>query len=209
MKKEIKNRIKRNKEQRKKKWEEKKSQIEETRRKEEEKQHVFDIFSELHLMNINKNKIYFQLIPSAAFGQKVKTVIGDYQWTKLSKKIRNEANYTCFYCGEVHPEKYGTEAHEIWNWNISTKTQELKNIVCVCKKCHMTVHPGANSYFKNFTWEDIKENYKRINKTNDEETEQDLLAARLYREILNKYNWKLEENLREKIELKYFNTIKF
>lgn len=145
--------------------------------------------------------IYFQLIPPRAFGQKIKTLIGDYNWQKISKKVREDANYTCAYCGEYHPEKWGTDAHEEWDWDFETGTQKLKSIKCVCKRCHMTVHPGANNYFGNFDIEDIVKNFCKINKCEEDFFDAALMISRFYQSYLNQKDWKLEEDLAKKVKI--------
>lgn len=153
--------------------------------------------------------IYFQLIPPRAFGQKVKTVVGDYTWQKISKKVREDANYTCAYCGEYHPEKWGTDAHEEWDWDFETGTQKLKAIKCVCKKCHMTVHPGANKYFDRFDFEDIIKNFCKINKCEEDFCANALKISRVYQNYLNQKDWKLEENLAKKVKIEYLGIVEF
>lgn len=78
--------------------------------------------------------------------------MGDSAWSELSKKIRKEADYVCAYCGERHPEKWGTNAHEEWQYIVLESTKEicvyLRDIKCVCRECHDIVHPGVASMFR-------------------------------------------------------------
>lgn len=153
--------------------------------------------------------IYFQLIPPRAFGQKVKTVVGDYTWQKISKKVREDANYTCAYCDEYHPEKWGTDAHEEWDWDFETGTQKLKAIKCVCKRCHMTVHPGANNYFGRFDFEDITKNFCKINNCEEDFCANALKISRVYQSYLNQRDWKLEEDLAKRVKIEYLGIVEF
>lgn len=177
----------------------------EAEQKEKQIQEIVSLYKE----SIEIFPIFFQLIPPRAFGQKVKTIVGDYNWQKISKKVRESANYTCAYCGEYHPEKWGTDAHEEWDWDFETGTQKLKAIKCVCKKCHMTVHPGANNYFGRFSPEDIIENFCKINKREEDFFTSALTISRVYQSYLNQRDWKLEEDLAEKVKIEYLGIVEF
>lgn len=89
--------------------------------------------------------------------------MGDFAWNELSKKIRKDADYVCAYCGERHPEKYGTNAHEEWQYIVLESTKEicvcLKDIKCVCRECHDIVHPGVSSMFRKIN----TEKFMRVN----------------------------------------------
>lgn len=91
--------------------------------------------------------------------------MGESAWNELSKKVRKEADYVCAYCGERHPEKYGTNAHEEWQYVISPPKKEievyLRDIKCVCRECHDIVHPGVASMFRPIN----TEKFTRINST--------------------------------------------
>ena len=78
--------------------------------------------------------------------------MGDLAWNELSKRVRKEADYVCEYCGERHPEKYGTNAHEEWQYIVLKPEKKievyLRDIKCVCRECHDIVHPGVASMFR-------------------------------------------------------------
>lgn len=92
--------------------------------------------------------------------------MGDSAWSELSKKIRKEADYVCAYCGERHPEKYGTNAHEEWQYIILPENKNievyLRDIKCVCRECHDIVHPGVASMFRKVNTKKFME----VNKNN-------------------------------------------
>lgn len=118
-------------------------------------------------------KINFSLIPRAAYGQKLKSVTGEREWLSISTKIREKADYVCSCCGERHPEPYGTHAHEIWEFNQRTKTQKLKDIVCVCANCHEVIH-FLNSKLPQAT---LVDRYITINDMSKEEGLRDYKVA--------------------------------
>lgn len=163
-----------------------------------------------HFDNIKERKIYLQLIPRTAWNSNLRTLLGNGYWNLISAKVRKDANYTCAYCGEYHPEKYGTEAHEEWEWDLNNGIQKLKAIKCVCKKCHMTVHPGCNQVKGIFTDEEIRDNYAEINGITDEkEVSLDFYAAKNYHILTSCFDWKIEEGLKDKIIEKYLSIVEF
>ena len=134
-----------------------------------------------------------------------------WYWKKLSKTLRERANYTCAYCGEYHPEPYGTALHEEWEyefekidgkWNGTFKLKELK---CVCKKCHNVCHPGAAAYFENREIERIIERYCKINNVSEDDAYDEFVMTKARRDMLAKNisEWKLEDDILNKIEDKY------
>lgn len=103
--------------------------------------------------NSEKWTCYKMPVQSIPFERRnLRLEMGDSAWNALSKKVRSEADYVCAYCGERHPEKYGTNAHEEWQYIILKQAKEihvwLRDIKCVCRECHDIVHPGVSSLYR-------------------------------------------------------------
>lgn len=149
-------------------------------------------------------KLPFQWIPK--FHLNARKAMGDYDWTKLSKEIRQKANYTCEYCGEYHPESHGTECHEEWDYLLKEGKgiYVLRNLKCVCKKCHSVCHPGATQFFGRDV-EEALNRYCAINKVDKKTMIKELYESKAIRDYLasSVQEWELEENIFDKIEVKY------
>lgn len=151
----------------------------------------------------------FQWIPK--FSLAARTAMKPYYWTKLSKKLREKADYVCAYCGESYPEPWGTALHEEWKYTVEKiddkliGTYHLKSLKCVCKKCHNVCHPGAAGYFDGIDINDIIERYCKINKVNDEQAIEDFQITKARRDYLAREvdDWKLEDGILNKIENEY------
>lgn len=152
-------------------------------------------------------KLPFQWIP--CFGLAARTAMVKSDWDKLSKKIRQDANYVCEYCGEQHPEPWGTECHEEWEYSIEKiddewkGTYHLRALKCVCKKCHEVCHPGS-TVLNGGDIEEVFERYKRINDVDDDTLNLDYTATKYRRDKLSMIkDWQLEDSLLKKIEKQY------
>lgn len=148
----------------------------------------------------------FQWIPK--FHLAARTAMTDYYWQKLSKTLRERADYICAYCGERHPESYGTALHEEWNYLVDENhngTFELKSLKCVCKKCHNVCHPGASAFFGESDINEIIERYCKINDVDEDTAKIDYVLTKEYRDTLAKQvnEWKLEDDILDKIENEY------
>lgn len=148
----------------------------------------------------------FQWIPK--FHLAARNAMSDYYWTKLSKTLRERADYVCAYCGERHPESYGTALHEEWNYLVDENnngTFELKSLKCVCKKCHNVCHPGASAFFGESDIDEIIERYCKINKVDEDTAKVDYVLTKGYRDALATQvnEWKLEDGILDKIENEY------
>lgn len=59
-------------------------------------------------------------------------------WDKLRKMVYSRADRKCEICsagGQV-------SCHEVWEFDIVTRTQKLKYLMCICSDCHRAKHYG-------------------------------------------------------------------
>lgn len=151
----------------------------------------------------------FQWIPK--FNLAARTAMKGYYWDKLSKTLRERADYVCAYCGERHPEAYGTALHEEWKYTVEEVddkligTYHLKSLKCVCKNCHNVCHPGAASYFEGKSIDEVIERYCKINDVDEDTAKIDYMLTKEYRDTLAVQvdDWKLEDGILDKIENEY------
>lgn len=151
----------------------------------------------------------FQWIPK--FNLAARTAMKGYYWDKLSKTLRERADYVCAYCGERHPEAYGTALHEEWKYTVEEVgdkligTYHLKSLKCVCKNCHNVCHPGAAHYFEGKGIDEVIERYCKINDVDEDTAKIDYMLTKEYRDTLAAQvnEWKLEDDILDKIENEY------
>ena len=79
-----------------------------------------------------------ELIPKSCQGHSVYHSWPQKWWDKLRKLVYSRAGRVCEICGGG-PE---VECHEVWEFNIKTKTQKLLYLVCLCRSCHRAKHFG-------------------------------------------------------------------
>ena len=84
------------------------------------------------------------VLPKSIHGISPRKIMGDAEWNKIKKEKQKIANHHCMCCGEYVSHKPGDylECHEIYNINIEKKECELKDVVCICHKCHEYIHLG-------------------------------------------------------------------
>lgn len=176
-------------------------------REEEKKQEMES--NNKRLIEADSRTLPFQWIPK--FNLAARTAMTDYYWRRLSKTLREKADYVCAYCGERHPESYGTALHEEWKYVIEkvddkwVGTYNLKALKCVCKNCHNVCHPGATAYFEDKGIEEIIERYCNVNNVDEDTAIEDFFITKERRDILARgvSEWKLEDDILDKIENEY------
>lgn len=153
-------------------------------------------------------KLPFQWIPK--FHCNARLIMESYDWQKLSKKIRQDANFICAYCGESHPEKWGTDCHEEWEYRIEKKEKEkyigtisLKSLKCVCKNCHNVCHPGSAAQ-RGEDIDTILDRYCKINNIDKKIAIQEFLITKKVRDARALHvEWELDKNILAQIESMY------
>ncbi|MDD4154598.1 MAG: hypothetical protein PHT30_04245 [Bacilli bacterium] len=82
-------------------------------------------------------KLTIDLLPKGAWGNNLSKVLPKKDWDTLRQACYERANQRCAICGIRYAE---LNAHEVWDFNIRTKTQTLKAIIALCPACHGVKH---------------------------------------------------------------------
>lgn len=90
--------------------------------------------------DISNFKLQLHLIPETCFGFNLRNHLGS-QWSKLSKKIRQERGYRCDICNIRLPKK-SMHLHEVWDF--TDGIQKLIGFECICYVCHGVHHWGLS-----------------------------------------------------------------
>ncbi len=86
-------------------------------------------------------KLSVELVPSSCWWSNVRSNVTQTEWDRIRKDSYGRANYKCEICGgkgSTHP----VECHEIWAYDLKTKTQTLVKFVVLCPNCHEVKHMG-------------------------------------------------------------------
>lgn len=132
-------------------------------------------------------KIEFEMVPENMWYCNLRHILKKHQWDIIRKDAYKRYEYKCACCGRKVKR---LEGHELWEYNEDTKTQKLKDVVALCKLCHLTIHIGQAGLLGKT--EDCFANYCRINKCNLLECINDYNNAIEIWEKRNKINWKLD-----------------
>ncbi len=88
---------------------------------------------------MDKLKLSFEIIPTSVWGYNLRSELSKSAWDYIRKDAYEKSNGKCTICGAYRKR---LEAHERWEFDISTKTQKLKDVIAVCHSCHSVIHIG-------------------------------------------------------------------
>lgn len=122
------------------------------------------------------NVLKLEVIPIKCTGRNLHShdIISKERWGDISQRIRS--NGRCKFCHKIFVSE-DLHAHEVWEFDLDKKIQRLKEIICVCEKCHLTIH--YHNLLSNQKLEDrdafiYKAHYMDVNKCYEKDFEKDL-----------------------------------
>ena len=138
-------------------------------------------------------KLTIDLLPKGAWGNDFSKTLPKKEWDIVRNSCYERANNKCEICGFETDE---LDAHEVWDFDIETKTQTLKDIIAICSKCHGVKHI-RNSQRLGFG-ENAKRHFMKVNNCSEMEFAAHLVKAQMDFEERNKvYRWKRKADLRK------------
>lgn len=83
-------------------------------------------------------------IPSSCWFTNVRSCVVPRDWERLRRMITKRAGQRCEICGnaEDRASRRWLEAHERWAYDIPSRTQSLRRLICLCTDCHTVTHFG-------------------------------------------------------------------
>ena len=84
-----------------------------------------------------KLKLNFEILPSGAFYSNLRTVLSKKAWDFIRKDAYSRFNNKCSICAS---KPKILDAHEVWHFDLETKTQTLVDVIPVCHLCHSVIH---------------------------------------------------------------------
>lgn len=142
---------------------------------------------------MNNLKLKIELLPKGAWGNDFSRTLSKKDWDLLRKTCYERANHKCSICGHITDE---LDAHEVWDFDMETKTQTLVDIVALCSRCHGVKHL-RNSQRLGYS-ENSKKHFMEVNKCDEFEFANHLTKALLLFEERNKvYRWNIVADLKK------------
>lgn len=92
-----------------------------------------------------KITLNIELIPKTCWWSSVRTTVTKKDWDKIRFIAYEKANNKCEICGDTGKNQgynHNVECHEIWDYNLNTKTQTLIGLIALCPICHQVKHIG-------------------------------------------------------------------
>lgn len=144
-----------------------------------------------------KFKLELHLIPESCFGSNLRKQLGNYQWDKLSKRIRTERNFTCDICDDTRIPKY-MHLHEVWEF--TNGIQKLVGFECVCSTCH-DVHHWGLSQIQNKDMDDLMMHACEVNGCMEHDFQQHIRQSFNIWRQRSYQNWKLDLSYMDTMDL--------
>lgn len=82
-------------------------------------------------------KLTIELLPKGAWNNDFSITLPKKEWDIVRNNVYKKANHRCQICGFKTDD---LDAHEVWEFNTTKKTQTLKDIIGICGKCHGVKH---------------------------------------------------------------------
>lgn len=138
-------------------------------------------------------KLGLHIIPSSSFGANLRNQMSAREWSKLSRKVRGENNFTCQQCGsqEDRSRRWYTHLHEIWEFDDKKHIQKLVGFECLCPDCHHIRHWMFSEY-KQLDLDYLIDHACRVNKCMSWEFEQHILEEKKLWEERSLVEWTLD-----------------
>lgn len=131
-------------------------------------------------------KLRFEMIPENMWYCNLRHILKQKEWDIIRKDAYKRFNYKCGCCNRKVKR---LEAHELWNYDESTETQTLIDVVALCKICHLTIHIGQAGLLGKTN--ECFANYCKINNCTKMQCIEDYNNAFILWEKRNKISWKL------------------
>ena len=136
-------------------------------------------------------KLTIEMLPKGAWNNDFSKTLPQKEWDIIRNACYKRANHRCQICGFATDD---LDAHEVWNFNIETKTQTLLDILALCSKCHGVKHYRNSVRLGH--GEEAKQHFIKVNNCSELEFATHFVQSEMNFEEKNKiYRWKIKADL--------------
>lgn len=110
---------------------------------------------------LSSYKVVGGMIPRTTQRINLANILRKVDWNTIRKIVYARENHRCKICGKG---KVSLNAHEVWEYDYKGEFQRLKDIVALCRNCHMYHHLGymiINLSFRER--KNIRSHWRRVN----------------------------------------------
>lgn len=158
----------------------------------------------------DKPKLQIELVPASMHGCNVRSRLSAMQWKYICNTTHDTPKYqlkTCSICGENGKAQgfpHALECHEQWEYDTSTRTQKLVNLLSICPLCHKVFHFGLSA--RTGYGDKAFNHLKKVNKWNDEKALAYIEEAKAKVKKQSKIDWELDLTFLNKSKYSYLKT---
>ena len=139
-------------------------------------------------------KLTIDLLPKGAWDTNLSKTLPQKEWDTLRHAAYERANNKCSCCKKAGEQ---LEAHEVWNFDIPSKTQTLTDISALCKNCHLVKHMRHTTMIG--LDKAAKEHFLKVNNCSPNEFASHFLEAEiLFNERSEIDKWNMDTSILEK-----------
>ncbi len=147
------------------------------------------------------NKLTIEMIPKTCWGQNLRKVVTHNTWKelKLTLSYSNEFfpdDWQCTICNKEFPSSRSWDLHEVWEFDIASKTQRLTGLLALCDDCHAVKHFGLSC--KQGKTDRVIQQLRKVNGWNDQQIKKHIIEAQEKWEKLSEFSFKLDVSYAEK-----------
>lgn len=135
-------------------------------------------------------KLTIELIPKSTWKMNCRSLLSSAQWNFLKKQIVSHADNVCQICGD---EDTNLDCHEVWGYRYNSRVQYLKDLIAICKLCHLTKHYGRTQAVESKeVFALMTKHILRVNKITMDQFQSYLKDVEEEQNIRTLVNWKVK-----------------
>jgi|GEM_PF-970435 len=133
-------------------------------------------------------KLKIELIPKSAWGNNLRGLLAKKDWDQIRVACYIRSKNTCVICGWTEEN---LDTHEVWDFDMESQTQRLRDVVSLCSACHGVKHM-KNSERIGYG-DNCKKHFMRVNECDEKTYTEHYVAGQiLYDERGKVEKWKLD-----------------
>lgn len=154
------------------------------------------------------NHLYVDLIPSSSWYTNAREYIDEVDWERVKELCKKRSRNKCELCNTSpnYAERNYLECHERFIYDKDTSVQKLIRFICVCSKCHKSIHFGLAQIQGHA--EEAKRHLMEVNNWDEKRVSEHINKRFELWELKSEMSWKLDLSMLQNMDLPSYNLHK-